>query len=230
MACILVLPLFCILSFYSSMAAGTFHQSNLETYIIHVSMPDAQILAKLGDITSWYLSFLPKPTSSLHESSRIIHSYHNVAVGFATRLTPEEVVSEMEKKTGFIFAKPQKIYTLHTTHFPKFLGLQKNYGVWPISNYGKGMIIGVMDTRITPNHPSFGDEGMHPSLGKCKMKCELNGTMCNNKLIGVRNFVSYLFGLSAIDEEGQNTLTASIATGNFISDANTTRKFGFRDG
>ncbi|KAI3468828.1 hypothetical protein Pfo_025491 [Paulownia fortunei] len=208
MACILVLSVICILGFYPSLAAETFNQSILETYIVHVNMPDAQVLAESGDITS-----------CLHESSRIIHSYRNVAAGFAARLTPLEV-SEMEKKDGFISARPQKTYTLHTTHAPNFLGLHMNFGTWPISNYGKGVIVGVIDTGITPGHPSFSDEGMPPPPAKWKGKCELNGTTCNNKLIGARNFVSNLSGLPPIDQEGHGTHTASTAAGNFVSGAN----------
>ncbi|KAK6137594.1 hypothetical protein DH2020_028674 [Rehmannia glutinosa] len=201
------------------MAVENRNQTILETYIVHVKMPDAQILADSGDISRWYLSFLPKSISSLHESSRIIHSYRNVANGFAARLTPSEV-SEMEKNDKFISARPQKIYTLHTTHAPSFLGLHMNFGAWPVSNYGKNVIIGVIDTGITPNHPSFSDNVMPPPPAKWKGKCELNGTVCNNKLIGARNFVTNLSGLPPVDQEGHGTLTASTAAGNFVSGAN----------
>ncbi|GJX91826.1 peptidase S8/S53 domain-containing protein [Tanacetum coccineum] len=47
---------------------------------------------------------------------------------------------------------------------------------------------------ITPGHPSFDDKGIPPPPLKWKGKCEVSG--CNNKLIGIRNFVS---GDSAID-------------------------------
>ncbi|KAL0393445.1 UNVERIFIED_CONTAM: Subtilisin-like protease SBT1.9 [Sesamum latifolium] len=149
----------------------------------------------------------------------MIHSYRNVITGFAARLSPLEV-SQMEKKDGFVSARPQKTYTLHTTHAPSFLGLHESVGAWPISNYGKGVIIGVIDTGISPGHLSFSDVGMPPPPAKWKGKCELNGTSCNNKLIGARNFVSHLSGLPPIDQEGHGTLTASTAAGNFVSGAN----------
>lgn len=74
----------------------------------------------------------------------------------------------MEKKEGFISARPQNQYTLHTTHTPNFLGLHKNFGARPASNYGKGVIIGVIDTGITPAHPSFNDDDMPPPPAKWK--------------------------------------------------------------
>ncbi|KAK6137640.1 hypothetical protein DH2020_028566 [Rehmannia glutinosa] len=95
-----------------------------------------------------------------------------------------------------------------------------NFGAWPVSNYGKNVIIGVIDTGITPNHPSFSDNGMPPPPAKWKGKCELNGTVCNTKLIGARNFVTNLSGLPPVDQEGHGTLTASTAAGNFVSGAN----------
>ncbi|KAL0329691.1 UNVERIFIED_CONTAM: Subtilisin-like protease SBT1.7 [Sesamum radiatum] len=135
---------------------------------------------------SWYNSFLPMPTASSDDYSlRMIHSYRNVIMGFAARLSPLEV-SQMEKKEGFISARPQKTYTLHTTHAPSFLGLQENVGAWPISNYGKGVIIGVIDTGISPGHLSFSNEGMPPPPAKWKGKW--HGTLTASTAAG--NFVS----------------------------------------
>ncbi|CAL5437213.1 unnamed protein product [Camellia sinensis] len=61
-----------------------------------------------------------------------------------------EEVQAMEKIEGFVSARPQRILPLHTTHSPSFLGLHKNLGVWLGSNYGKGVIVGLLDTGITP--------------------------------------------------------------------------------
>ncbi|CAH9077530.1 unnamed protein product [Cuscuta epithymum] len=151
----------------------------------------------------------------------ILHSYRHVISGFAAKLTPE-MVSEMSRKEGFVSAKPQKVYHLHTTHSPEFLGLlrQDGGGLWEkFGNYGKGVIIGVLDTGITPAHPSFSDEGMPSLPPKWKGKCEFNGTaaaVCNKKLIGGRN---YVVNGSSVDEEGHGTHTASTAAGNFVKDA-----------
>jgi hypothetical protein len=46
----------------------------------------------------------------------------------------------------------------------------------------------LIDTGISPYHPSFNDKGMPPPPAKWKGKCEFEGMACNNKLIGARTF------------------------------------------
>ncbi|MFS8003687.1 putative cucumisin [Helianthus anomalus] len=128
------------------------------------------------------------------------------------KLTVEQA-SEIEKLDGAISAQPERILPLHTTHTPNYLGLNQNFGFWRGSNYGKGIIIGVLDTWISPGHPSFDDKGIGPPPAKWKGKCEVAG--CNNKLIGVRNFVNSSTS-SPLDEDGHGTHTSSTAAGNFV--------------
>ncbi|XP_015084725.1 subtilisin-like protease SBT1.7 [Solanum pennellii] len=198
-------------------------QSDLETYIVQVESPESQVSTQSMsmDLESWYNSFLPKSiesTSSSEEVPRLIYSYHNVMKGFAARLSAEQV-KEMEKKSGFVNAWPEKILSLHTTRTPSFLGLKQNIGLWRDSNYGKGVIIGVLDSGIFPDHPSFSDKGMPPPPAKWKGKCESNfTTKCNNKLIGARTFPKE--NGSPIDDDGHGTHTASIAAGGFVKGAN----------
>ncbi|KAL9151572.1 hypothetical protein ABFS82_11G060400 [Erythranthe guttata] len=227
MASLFLLAAIFIFTFHSASSANTSYQ----TYIVHVDLPPAEEDGVSGQLSSsnletWYRSFLPSSDAATSDSdnhhtpsSRIVHMYRTVITGFAAKLSADEV-KEMEKKEGFIYARPQQKYHLHTTHSPNFLGLHQGVGAWPESNYGKGVIIGVIDSGITPGHPSFNDKGMPPPPTKWKGKCELNGTLtCNNKLIGARNFASQLPG-PPIDTFGHGTHTASTAAGNFISNAN----------
>ncbi|WMV43756.1 hypothetical protein MTR67_037141 [Solanum verrucosum] len=200
-------------------------QSGLETYIVHVESPESLISTQssLTDLDSYYLSFLPKTTTAIsssgnEEAATMIYSYHNVMKGFAARLTAEQV-KEMEKKHGFVSAQKQRVLSLDTTHTPSFLGLQQNLGVWKDSNYGKGVIIGVIDTGILPDHPSFSDVGMPPPPAKWKGVCESNFmNKCNNKLIGARSY--QLGNGSPIDGNGHGTHTAGTAAGAFVKGAN----------
>ncbi|KAK9927387.1 hypothetical protein M0R45_024571 [Rubus argutus] len=129
-------------------------------------------------------------------------------------------VEEMEKKDGYISAHPERNLQLHTTHTPNFLGLHQDVGLWKESNYGEGVIIGLLDTGIFPDHPSFGDEGVAPPPAKWKGKCDFSGAVCNNKLIGARSFDGgKTTGGPPVDDEGHGTHTSSTAGGNFVKGA-----------
>ncbi|KAM3343787.1 hypothetical protein P3S68_025877 [Capsicum galapagoense] len=214
---ILLIFIFCSFPWPSS-------QSDLDTYIVHVEALKSLLSTQssLRDLESYYLSFMPKTTtisaSGNEETARMIYSYHNVMKGFAARLTASQV-KEMEKKPGFVSARRQRILSLHTTHTPSFLGLQQNMGLWKDSNNGKGVIIRVIDTGISPDHPSFSDVGMPPPPAKWKGVCQSNFMKkCNNKLIGARSYV--LDDGSPIDSNGHGTHTASTAAGAFVKGAN----------
>ncbi|KAL3499453.1 hypothetical protein ACH5RR_038546 [Cinchona calisaya] len=217
-----ILILISLFSFHSLTIAA----SDLETYIVHVELPD-QSDTKLSsansgspneDLDSFYKSFLPTTiSSSNNQESQMVYSYHNVFKGFAAKLSAEDVKA-MQKKPGFLSAQPQMVLPLHTTHSPNFLGLHQSIGFWNESSYGKGVIIGVLDTGIMPDHPSFSDEGMPPPPAKWKGRCEFNTSVCNKKLIGARFF--HVGNGSPMDEEGHGTHTASTAAGNFVKGAN----------
>ncbi|XP_060207190.1 subtilisin-like protease [Lycium barbarum] len=193
-------------------------QSNSQVYIVHCEFPDGQGATRYQDLDSWYLSFLPATASdSSREAPRLIYSYRNVLTGFAAKLSPEDL-KEMEKMEGFISAHSEKVLDLYTTHSVSFMGLHQNMGFWNDSNYGKGVIIGVIDSGIFPDHPSFSDDGMPLPPAKWKGKCEFNVTNCNNKLIGARYFQSSGNG-TPWDESGHGTHTASTAAGRFVPDA-----------
>ncbi|XP_055819495.1 subtilisin-like protease [Solanum dulcamara] len=174
--------------------------------------------SRYQDLESWYLSFLPATTSdSDREAPRLIYSYRNVLTGFAAKLSLEDL-KEMEKMEGFVSARPEGLLDLYTTHSVNFMGLNQNMGFWNDSNYGKGVIIGIIDTGIFPDHPSFSDDGMPPPPAKWKGKCEFNVTKCNNKIIGASFF--HNTENDPWDENGHGTHTASTAAGRFVPGAN----------
>ncbi|XP_038687432.1 subtilisin-like protease 3 [Tripterygium wilfordii] len=186
-------------------------ESNLEDYIVHVIKPEG---VSMEGLDSLYKSLLPVSNLSSSERQRLIYSYRNLFSGFAAKLTKDEAKA-MEEKEEVISVRLPKKFSLHTTHSPEFLGLRQNLGIWKQSNYGKGVIVGVLDTGITPGHPSFGDAGMPSPPKKWKGVCELDGIVCNNKLIGVRDFTNS----SALDDDGHGTHTASTAAGVFVGGA-----------
>jgi len=76
----------------------------------------------------------------------------------------------------------------------------------------------MIDTGIKYSHPSFDNKGMSPLLTKWNGSCSWSKNGCNTKLIGALNF-HYGRLVSPLDTEGHGTHTASIATGNFVADA-----------
>ncbi|CAM0902095.1 unnamed protein product [Alopecurus aequalis] len=191
-------------------------REELSTYIIHVQPQENHLL----DTTAFHLSFLP-------DNGRLLHSYHHVASGFAARLTRQEleVISAMP---GFVAAVPDVVYRVQTTHTPLFLGLDTAQGGRNLSvGSGQGIIIGLLDTGIFPDHPSFNGYGMLPPPIKWKGRCDFNGTACNgHKLIGARSFISggksSTPGTALVpptDEEGHGTHTSSTAAGAVVAGA-----------
>ncbi|KAF8032921.1 hypothetical protein BT93_D1725 [Corymbia citriodora subsp. variegata] len=147
----------------------------------------------------------------------MVHYYKNAITGFAAKMTSAKA-EELLKLDAIAYAKQEEIFSLHTTHSPSFLGLNLGVGLWNDSTLGKGVIIGVLDTGITPGHPSFNDEEMSPPPAKWKGRCVFNATSCNNKLIGARNFMNLTS--PPTDEEGHGTHTSNTAAGNFVKNAN----------
>jgi subtilisin family serine protease len=157
---------------------------------------------------------LPSPLAGSDEA-RLVHNYTEVFTGFAARLTEAEL-EMVSKKTSFVRAFPDQLWHPSTTHTPEFLGLKKGSGIWRNVSYGKGVIIGVLDTGIYAAHPSFDDGGIPPPPSKWKGSCH-GASRCNNKLIGAKFFNFY--ANDSGDDAGHGTHTASTAAGNFVSDA-----------
>ncbi|KAL2516992.1 subtilase family protein [Abeliophyllum distichum] len=155
--------------------------------------------------------------SSAKES--LVHSYGRSFNGFAAKLTKEEAtrISDMQ---GVVSVIPNRQYKLHTTRSWNFLNLTVNkVGAPQESN----VIIGLLDTGIWPEHPSFNDTGYGPPPAKWKGTCGANFT-CTNKIIGARYYNSdgeyYETDIpSPRDSEGHGTHTSSTAGGNEVSDA-----------
>ncbi|XP_051114525.1 subtilisin-like protease 3 [Andrographis paniculata] len=193
----------------------------LDTYIVHVDIPDNILFGSSeDDVERWYHSFLakclPASESDANAKSRMVYTYKNVIRGFAARLTPEEF-SAINDHEELMHARPQRMLPLHTTHTPAFLGLQQGAGLWKDSNLGQGIVIGVIDTGVFPDHPSFADQGMPPPPPKWKGACQFNFTACNNKLIGARYFT--IGEGTPMDGDGHGTHTAGTAAGNFVPGA-----------
>ncbi|QHO10891.1 hypothetical protein HN873_050626 [Arachis hypogaea] len=224
-----------ILFFPSSLSQRVASEEGNEfrTYIVHVKKPESRIWFhsiegnnNINNLHSWYESFLPSSTidtASLNSQTRMLHAYRHVGYAFAARLTKDEAL-HMANKDGVLMIREEKMLQLQTTHTPTFLGLHPDEGLWRETNLGKGVIIGVFDTGISPSHPSFNDQGMSPPPAKWKGKCHFRKG-CNNKIIGAITTVGSTYMSEAepvppFDDIGHGTHTASIIAGSFVKNAN----------
>ncbi|KAK9078374.1 hypothetical protein SSX86_002431 [Deinandra increscens subsp. villosa] len=184
-----------------------------KTYIIHASKSEKP--HTFSTHHGWYSSVLQSvsssDSSSVSSSSRkseILYTYERSVNGFSARLTRSQAAQ---------------------------LRLADSFGLWPNAEYGDDVIVGVLDTGIWPERPSFSDEGLPPVpsswKGSCDVTSDFPSTACNRKIIGAKAYYrGYSAGfrgrlnesnsaLSPRDTEGHGTHTASTAAGAVVKDA-----------
>jgi len=163
-------------------------------------------------------------------SLNIIHSFKHTFNGFSAKLTnkQKEMLESHPDVAGVWEEKIQKITTSNT---PEFLGLTGPGGQHTLGIKGEDVVIGVLDTGVAPEHPSFADDGSYtdPSTfgwnGSCDVGEEIETFSCNNKLIGARFFkdtfetvydIQTGLGefISPRDADGHGSHTASTSGGN----------------
>ncbi|XP_074311965.1 subtilisin-like protease SBT4.15 [Silene latifolia] len=151
-----------------------------------------------------------------------IHSYGRSFNGFAANLLPSEAV-RLSEKSGVVSVFPSTIRQVVTTRSWDFMGMPENL-VKRNHKIESDTIIGVLDTGIYIEAPSFDDKECGPVPRKWKGKCDkgLNFTGCNRKVIGAR---FYNLGESTgmdptpADTDGHGTHTSSTAAGNSVKGA-----------
>ncbi|KAJ8763268.1 hypothetical protein K2173_026169 [Erythroxylum novogranatense] len=212
----------------------------IQTYIIHLDHSLKPSTFSTQEF--WHRSILKSLSSpAAGDDDMLLYTYNHVMHGFSARLTQSQL-SEIENSPAHLATYRESFGKLFTTHSPRFLGLNRNHGLWPTASYGEGMIIGIIDTGIWPESESFNDKGMPLVPPTWKGKCE-NGTdfsqvNCNRKLIGARSFSKGLKAAgrkinpeydydSARDFFGHGTHTASTAAGSLVEGVN---HFGYARG
>ncbi|KAJ3684976.1 hypothetical protein LUZ61_014140 [Rhynchospora tenuis] len=214
--CILIL----IYSFGFSAVATNDDRNKLQNYIVFVR-PATDINTSVPEnAEKWHNSLLSTVFKN-SSASRLIYSYNTVVNGFAARLTEEEVEELLKHPWCVRVILANNRYKLTTTQTPKFLKLSGRGGLWRrTKNMGEGMIIGIIDTGIWPDHPSFSGRGMPNPPAKWKGHCDFKNKFCNNKLIGAKSFLragaEEQKHISPFDIVGHGTHTASTAAGAFV--------------
>lgn len=140
---------------------------------------------------------------------KIMSDYVYSLNGFAANVTYREAVKLAGHK-DVALVLPDELMQAHTDSSPDFLGLTDRGGTWSTGVTGKGVVVGVIDTGIWPEHPSFADNGLPappvPPLQDIVVAdpngdpfeipaCDFGNTAhnpndkpftCNNKLVGAR--------------------------------------------
>jgi subtilisin family serine protease len=163
-----------------------------------------------------------------------VHDYTVALNGYSAIITEEQAKS-IAAQSDVVLVLEDVMRYADTDSSPKFLGLTGKGNAWAKGWTGEGVIVGVIDSGIWPEHPSFADDGSYPPappLDNSRPNCEFGNTAhnandapfeCNNKLIGARQMLDTYRALigatpdeydSARDDNGHGTHTASTAAGN----------------
>ncbi|TYK25239.1 subtilisin-like protease SBT4.14 [Cucumis melo var. makuwa] len=148
-----------------------------------------------------------------------IYSYGRSFNGFAARLLPHEV-----DKLAMVSVFRSKTRKLHTTRSWDFLGLSEAASRRNAAAESN-VIVGLLDSGIWMEGPSFKDDGYGEIPSKWKGKCVTghNFTSCNRKVIGARFFdieeIDNSNNKSPVDEIGHGSHTASTIAGAFVDGA-----------
>ncbi|KAL8104741.1 subtilisin-like protease SBT4.3 isoform X2 [Apium graveolens] len=146
--------------------------------------------------------------------SSLVVSYKRSFNGFAAYLTDQES-QKIANYEGVVSVFPSRYLQPRTTRSWDFMGFPEN--VRRHSSNESNVIIGVIDTGISPESESFSDKNIGPVPTKWKGECKGGKNFtCNNKLIGARY---YIFCDSTRDLEGHGTHTTSTAAGNLVKGA-----------
>jgi uncharacterized repeat protein (TIGR01451 family) len=187
------------------------------------------VRAYANELRDAHTEFLGLATDAIGRSPRVEFDYTYAVNGMAARLTAAEV-REVAKLPGVVSIAPDQERELHTDSGPTWINADAAWDATadlglPADYQGEGMVIGVIDTGISPLNPSFADVGAdlydHTNplgsgtyLGVC---ASLAGPdqICNDKLIGVWDFLGE--GDEGIDYDSHGSHTSSTAGGNFVT-------------
>ena len=160
-----------------------------------------------------------------------LHDYTVSLNGYSAVLTPKQV-DAIKTQKGVLHVFEDQMRQPATDSSGKFLGLTARGGAYASGFTGENVVVGVIDTGIWPEHPSFADNGTYGPSPIAPVPCEFGNTAhnandvaftCNNKLLGARQMLeTYRFFIgadpdefdSARDDNGHGTHTASTAAGN----------------
>ncbi len=188
-----------------------------------------------ADVTKYAAYLDDQHTSIINKvGGQKFYDYHYTFNGFAARLTAAQA-EQMKQQPGVTSVTPDEIQYADTVTTPTFMGLTQPGGLWDQlggpAHAGEKIIVGVVDSGIWPESPSFADDGTYQAPGPqwhgtCQTGEDWPAGLCNNKLIGARFYNAGQGGNAGIDTtrpwefnsprdyNSHGTHTSSTAAGN----------------
>lgn len=215
--------------------------------LLATKQSDSKLQLKSPEVRSYttYLNeqhqqFL-KAASATIKNFKPIFTYKYAFNGMAIRVTQNQA-AQLAKLPYVLKVVKDRTYALDTDTGPELIGAPR---VWSgvaldsgVGNYGEGVVVGIIDSGINTDHPSFADVaddgydhtnplGANNYLGDCAGEF---ANLCNDKLIGVYSYSVitdtytdtdvFPVGLAQNGEDygGHGTHVAGTAIGNTLLD------------
>lgn len=195
---------------------------------VDVNHPDS--VAYLAYLDSLHSQFVASVEQTLGRSVIVGDHYRYAFNGMSMLLTPDEAAA-VARLDGVNQLQRNFMRQIDTDNGPAWIGAPS---IWDGSvgggqgTQGEGIVVGVIDTGINMDNPSFadvGDDGYNHTnpLGAFVGWCnpadpDYDPTLvCNDKLIGVRSHPDA--SDDPEDEDGHGSHTASTAAGNHVDEA-----------
>jgi subtilisin family serine protease len=191
-----------------------------------------------------YLEYLAEQTETFQAAAKsaipasvVTHRY-DLILGGVAMVVPVGQLDELAGLPGVQAVYEDKLLQIDTERSPAFIGAPTTWSkLGGQGSAGEGVIVGVLDTGIWPEHPSYSDPdplgkpyAAPPAPPVGTRACEFTGGAnpgapftCNNKLIGADRFMVTYDALNALlpgefttarDDDGHGTHTSSTAAGN----------------
>ena len=145
------------------------HTANAQRYIAHLSKKQTEVAAAAG--------------------ATIDNSYQVTLNGFSATLSPAQVAKLQGMKGVFAVQADELRHPTAARTGTQFLGLEGKDGVWEsiggTAEAGKGIVVGVVDTGIAPENPSFAGSKLGSTKSSAQPYLEGN-TVVFNKADGTQ--------------------------------------------
>ena len=185
-------------------------------------------------------NFINAMNEAVGREVTVTYEYYATLNGLAVELTPQEVLI-VANLPNVAFIQPDEVFELQTNAGPEWINAD---AIWAglggmAGTFGEGVIVGVIDTGINPDHPSFADIGGdgydHTNpwgsgsyVGVCDPADDSYDPTfpCNDKLIGAWGYPT-VNGGDPTDANGHGSHTASTAAGNVVISATVNTPNGY---